>query len=282
MRKILGKLGAIPGPLLHAVTLLLLISAAFCHAQTDCNIFDYGTNNQLPTITGISPSVWNPGQTYVVHIYGSWEPVMPEGCNTDMVTVWENSVDPYPYTNIDPYVTVSNIKWVSPTETIFTVKIAKDAPTEYDAVDIRCNGACGLSNDVRFGAVIQPASPVCPIPSITAVTPNIWFAGKPYKKVTITGSGFTNTQSCPAPQINMYDVNGSQIPFSDAKVISATEMIAHKVTPPADTPTETVCVSEGTRVGPQVVRRFASAGAAKRRLRAQQAALALTLTATRE
>ncbi len=206
---------------------------------------------------------------------------MPEGCNTDMVTVWENSVDPYPYTNIDPYVTVSNIKWVSPTETIFTVKIAKDALTEYDAVDIRCYGACGLSNDVRFGAVIQPASPVCPIPSITAVTPNIWFAGKPYKKVTITGSGFTNTQSCPAPQINMYDVNGSQIPFSDAKVISATEMIAHKVAPqliPLQKRSASAREQEWVHKWLEDSRARAPA---KRRLRAQQAALALTLTATR-
>jgi len=38
-------------------------------------------------------------------------------------------------------------------------------------------------------------------------------------------------------------------------------MIAHKVAPPSDTDTETVCVSEGTRVGPQVVSRFASTGA---------------------
>jgi len=73
--------GAIPGPLLHAATLLLLISSALCHAQTsDCSISD---GNELPTIDRITPSVWNPGQTYVVAIWGSWEPVLPAGCNTD-------------------------------------------------------------------------------------------------------------------------------------------------------------------------------------------------------
>jgi hypothetical protein len=59
----------------------------------------------------------------------------------------------------------------------------------------------------------------------------------------------------------MYDVNGSQIPFSSVNVISATEMIARAVAPPADTPTETACVTVGTRVGPQVVRSAASAAA---------------------
>jgi hypothetical protein len=245
---------------------LLLISPAFCHAQTpDCNIFDYGTNNELPTINVISPSVWNPGQTYTVAISGSWEPVMPAGCNTDTVTVWENSVYPYPLTNIDPYVTVSNITYVSATETDFTVTIAANAPTEYDAVQIDCHSACGLFNEVRIGASIQPPAPppppACTTPAITAVTPDIWIAGKTYNKVTITGSGFTDTQSCPAPQVNMYDVNGSKIPFSNVKVISATEMIARKVAPPTDTPTETACVTVGTRVGPQVVSRFAIVGA---------------------
>jgi len=191
--------------------------------------------------------------------------VLPAGCNTDGISIYENSVYPFPLTNIDPYVTVSNITYVSATETDFTVTIAADAPTEYDAVRIICLSACGIFNEVRLGAYIQPPAPPppppCPIPAITAVTPDIWFAGKTYNKVTITGSGFTDTESCPAPQINMYDVDGNQIPFSDAKVTSATEMIAHKVAPPSDTDTETVCVSEGTRVGPQVVSRFASTGA---------------------
>ena len=191
--------------------------------------------------------------------------MLPAGCNTDGISIYENSVYPFPLTNIDPYVTVSNITYVSATETDFTVTIAADAPTEYDAVRIICLSACGIFNEVRLGAYIQPPAPPppppCPIPAITAVTPDIWFAGKTYNKVTITGSGFTDTESCPAPQINMYDVDGGQIPFSNVKVTSATEMIAHKVAPPSDTDTETVCVSEGTRVGPQVVSRFASTGA---------------------
>ena len=191
--------------------------------------------------------------------------MLPAGCNTDGISIYENSVYPFPLTNIDPYVTVSNITYVSATETDFTVTIAADAPTEYDAVRIICLSACGIFNEVRLGAYIQPPAPPppppCPIPAITAVTPDIWFAGKTYNKVTITGSGFTDTESCPAPQINMYDVDGGQIPFSNVKVTSATEMIAHKVAPPSDTDTETVCVSEGTRVGPQVVSRFAIVGA---------------------
>ncbi len=54
MRKFLGKLGgAIPRSLLHAVTLLLLISSTFCHAQCP-----------TPTVTSITPDVWFAGQTY--------------------------------------------------------------------------------------------------------------------------------------------------------------------------------------------------------------------------
>ena len=58
MRKFLGKLGVIPGPLLHAATLLLLFSPAVCHAIDLCS------NHPTPTITSITPDVWFAGQTY--------------------------------------------------------------------------------------------------------------------------------------------------------------------------------------------------------------------------
>ncbi len=145
----------------------MLISPAFCHTQTpDCYPGDYGGFNQQPTITGISPNVWAPGQTYTVVISGSWLPALPAGCTTDLVHVYENSSYPYPLTKIDPYVTVSNITPVSSTQTNFTVTIAANAPTENDAVDIKCSGpGCGNWDDIRYGAGIQTPAP--PAPSVT-------------------------------------------------------------------------------------------------------------------
>ncbi len=175
---------------------------------------------------------------------------MPKGCNTDLVTVWENSVDPYPYTNIDPYVTVTKIRWVSSMETDFTVTIAEDAPTEFAAVDIKCYGACGLSNEVRFGAFIQPAPPppppppppeVCPAATITSVTPGAWFAGKTYKNVTITGTGFApildrNTNYvCMVTAWLTTDDGGFSL--NDLTFVNSTTLTA-TVKFPADTPTQ--------------------------------------------
>jgi hypothetical protein len=52
MRTLLGKLGAIAGPLLLAVPLFLLLSSAVCHAQADC---------PAATITSITPDTWVAG-----------------------------------------------------------------------------------------------------------------------------------------------------------------------------------------------------------------------------
>jgi hypothetical protein len=54
--------------------------------------------------------------------------VLPAGCNTDGISIYENSVYPFPLTNIDPYVTVSNITYVSATETdLNEAAVAADA-----------------------------------------------------------------------------------------------------------------------------------------------------------
>ena len=60
MRKLLGKLGAIPGPFLRATMILLLTFPAICHA-VDCDL--PGFENQA-SITSVTPSTWFAGKTY--------------------------------------------------------------------------------------------------------------------------------------------------------------------------------------------------------------------------
>jgi hypothetical protein len=107
-----------------------------------------------------------------------------------------------------------------------------------------------------------PTPPVCPTPAITSVTPDVWFAGKSYN-VNIKGTGFTNTASCPAPQVNIDDASGNTISYSSASVVNATKIVATAVAPPANTPAETVCVTvaQGSSGVPMAVRSSASAAA---------------------
>ena len=252
MRKFLGKLGgAFRGPFLHAATLLLLISATICHAQApDCYLGDYGGFNELPTISSVTPSVWNPGQTYTVAIWGSWEPVTPAGCTSDLVTIYENSSYPsFPHTNVDPYVTITNITYVSATETDFTVKVAANAPTENDSIDIFCSGpGCGNWDDVRYGIVIQPAPPPppCSVPTISSISPNVWPTGK-QTPVTITGTGFTTTSAataaCPVSTVTVTTPSGAVVALGAVTVVDPTQITIATVAPPASETTETATVT---------------------------------------
>ena len=132
-----GNWGASKGPLLHTAILVFLLSATICHAQSGCYISE---PLNVPPDFNFSPNVWAPGKTYTVQIQGSWltNPPIPVGCFKETIRIYENSTYPYPLTNIDPYVTVSNIQYVDPTHTTFSAAVAAAAPTEDDAIDMEC------------------------------------------------------------------------------------------------------------------------------------------------
>jgi len=275
--------GAIPGPLLRASTLLLLISAPICRGQNYIDICPPVNNGQFANLSTNLPWPAVPGQTYNITYTGEIpidvNPDTADGCPDVVISAWATeTITTNGSTMLQQpaqFVTLSNLQYNSTTQqTTFTMSIASDAPTGifYLAQTTNVPGI-PLVGGNPYGEWLQqvtvftpdpppPTPPACPIPAVTAVTPNIWFAGKTYNKVTITGSNFTDTQSCPAPLVYVMDVNGNLIPYSELEVISATEMIARAVAPPADTPTVTFCVTAVTpTVGPQVVSRFASTAA---------------------
>ncbi|MGB9409565.1 MAG: hypothetical protein WCA89_18670 [Terracidiphilus sp.] len=117
MRKFLGKLGvAVVGSLLHAATLLLLISSAFCHAQDYCN---------TPiTVTSVSPSTWMAGKTYNITITGTgFDPILDRDTNwvcmaTASLTTDEGNVE------------LNDVTYVNSTTLTATIKFAADTPTQ--------------------------------------------------------------------------------------------------------------------------------------------------------
>ncbi len=281
MRKTSDKIGgAIEGPLLRAALLFLIFSPVFCHAQDGVNgiyvcfpihLMDEEYFNISPELLSSS---WIQGQTLTVSLKGPYPinsfpinsptrsgvctPTL-EGSNV-MLTAWEfgptdpNSVFQPPIGPEYPYVTFSNFIYVNPLLTTFTVSIANDAPPGGFYLTLSSSGTYDNYRSLAgiWKIYIQPKTPppqpppppVCPTPVLTAVTPDVWVAGKTYNP-KLTGTGFTNTVACPAPTVNITDVNNNSIPYSNATVTRDTEMIVTAVVPPASNPTETVCVTLG-------------------------------------
>jgi hypothetical protein len=92
--------------------------------------------------------------------------------------------------------------------------------------------------------------PGCPTPTITAVKPDIWFAGKSYD-VKITGTNFTTTADsnktgCPVTTITIAAADGSPVPISNVSVDTDKQITLSGVAPPAADPTETATITVGT------------------------------------
>ena len=223
MRKPSGKLGRVMvGPLLQAATLLLLLSAAVCHAQIDC----VWNSNAGQTISSISPSTWIAGKTTTVTLTGT------------------NLCGDYVWVAVDSgSVTVQLLSVTSSTETQFTATPDASDPTETATVWVR----------FLDGGDFPPTSATvqiigCATPTIASVTPSTWFAGKTYDKVTITGTNFTTNDDaaktgCPVTPIAVTTGTGS-VTVSNVHVDSKTKITA-TVAPDDSDPTETATVTAG-------------------------------------
>jgi len=260
MGKFWGKLGvAIARPLLHAVPLSLLIvfSAAVCHAQTNCTL-TAAQANQTFQFTDIEPTTWPPGQSTVVTLTGSWTtPPTPLGCESDLIEVQGLAASGGGTGVPDPNVTISNIVYnPNLTQTTFTATVLSGAPYTLDLMSIACVGYCPNYSEIFVNVAIQtpppppppPPPPSCPAQSIAGITPGVWYAGKTYN-ITIKGTNFVE------PGCGSLDVQGSfyitdpmqaftnagnWLTFAD-NVVSATTITA-TVQVPANAPTEQATV----------------------------------------
>ena len=146
------------------------------------------------------------------------------------------------YTTEDPFVTVTNFAYASPTEVTFTVTVSSAAPTELDGFSLACWGNL-LYGDPGFVNITPCAIPVTP--AITSIQPDTWIAGHS-TNITITGTGFiptSNPSSC-IPSGLAVSAGSENVVLSNVVVVSATQITA-TVTPAAgnNVVTATVTVS---------------------------------------
>ncbi len=249
MRKPLGNGGEATAviPLLRAAMLLLLFSAAVCHAQLDCTMTQAQAAQAPGTqYTDFEPLGWPAGQTTTVTAYGSWTtPSLPVGCWSDWIQVQGLNADGSGGTGVpDPNVTISDTINYGLTQTTFTVTVAANAPYTKDLMNFGClSGSCPEWSEIFVKPLICPFAP----PTITSVSPDIWDAGQTYN-VTITGTNFvpgtylggsTAYPGCPATYMNITTSAGTlsySYTFASATTITAT------VTPTAGDPAATATI----------------------------------------
>ena len=218
-----------------------------CHAE-DC---DAAITGQIPTITSVSPNTLYAGKTYNILVTGFFpgDSAIP-GCQ--YIEFWFDTSSSFyshgpglPGGSLDPYVTVNNYfdtsAYISPTQTMISVTIAPNAPTETDNVMVTCDGC-----DYQAYAPVQIVG--CVTPTITSISPSTWFAGKTYDNVAITGTNFTTkdkaTASCPETPVSITAADGSSVPVSNVRVDSKTK-ITVTIAPAASAPTEQATVTVG-------------------------------------
>ena len=275
MRKYLKNWGKkVSTCFLQAMTIVFLLSAFVGHAQSatggciPVNNVPFGDMS-----VGLYSDAWVQGQTVTAYLDGTYPVGGVSGCNNVNVSAWEwedvtpNNMDcttdygpDYEYYchigPSDPYVELSNLTYVSPTVTTFTVSVAGDAPPGPVFIVLR-SSTTGVQYFAYWVFSIQARTPpnppyplppqACPTPAFASenpVSPDTWFAGKEYP-IVITGTGFTTpanaTDSCPATQITV-SVDTGSVKLSDVVVLNSTTITA--MVKPADTdPAETAEVN---------------------------------------
>jgi hypothetical protein len=87
----------------------------------------------------------------------------------------------------------------------------------------------------------------CPPPTVTSISPNVWFAGTTYSNVVLTGTNFiapaNATAACPANTVSVSTPSGAQVALGAVTVNSPTQIVIATVTPPANEITETATVA---------------------------------------
>lgn len=259
-----SRLRAVASRVLQVTMCLILASSATSHAQAlvdgclPANDLRYNNYGQVTDpsgniiLTTMMPVVWYPGKTFQVSIGGGF-PVLahpqngPNGCPDVVMDArqWPNAPNPYEVGGLSQDVTLSNLTYVSPTLSTFTVSVSSSAqPGEHLFIEQFSQlGWVGywdvsIENPPPPNPPSPPASPNCPAPTIASVTPSTWIAGKTYP-ITVTGTGFVTaanaTDTCPVTVITV-SVDTGTVTLSNVTVIDSTTVTA--TVTPADTDPE--------------------------------------------
>jgi hypothetical protein len=204
-------------------------------------------------MTSISPSTWYAGQSYNVLLTGAFtgNSLIP-GC--DYIEFWADTsasfslINPgVPIGTADPYVTVNNYfdqnAYISPTQTMMSVTVAANAPTETDYVIVTCDGC-----DYSAYAPVQIIG--CATPTISSVTPDGWWAGQNNQDITINGACFLTPSDTGGPsKVTLTDGAGA-VTLSNPSVTSSTQITATvNVTKKAPAETVTLTVTNPSSSG---------------------------------
>ena len=227
MRKLFWIFKAIEKPFLCAALLLPLSIPAFCQAIPPC---------AQPTITSVTPSTWVGGQTFNVVVTGTGFLNPTAHCNA---IAFRTVFTTYVGTEALDFSAVSN------TEITGTVTLPASEPTQTacfvaedvdnDVVRQTSGGGSGAcpSYPNGYGTVVPFPVSVCSIPTITSVTPNVWFAGQS-PNITITGTGFitqalSDATGCPVSTVSVSTNDSFLLNISvpdDPNIVSTTQITA--------------------------------------------------------
>jgi hypothetical protein len=214
----------------QAMTLILLSSATHCYAQiglpseaTGCfpineNLPDSGGDSWLypqgppdynqnfnQYILYMPSDSWTPNHTYTVTIegnfpvYWNWNQSATNGCPNVFLSAvtWDGSCAGFCGGAPDPYVSLSNLNYVSPISATFTATIGNAPP----GVGVQIQLYSEAGDEWVWDLTLEPAQPppmpspsACQGPTIAAVTPKTWIAGK-NTPIVITGANFRDPNS---------------------------------------------------------------------------------------
>jgi len=228
----------------QAMTLIALISAVVCRSQNEATAC-FPENGNPPTIgndCGISFSspmpcmnggVMAPNTTSTMYIRGS---IPTSGGCPDIFlfaadwdgNMWSLGGAP------DPYVSLSNFQYLSPTLSSFTLSIGGAPPGNQLQIQLYTARYSIYTYDFSIEPPAPPMPPApsqpnpnCPTITIASVTPSLWMEGVD-NPIIITGSGFTSAPEgdCEATQVS------ASVPISNIKIVDGSTITA-VVTPPA-------------------------------------------------
>ncbi len=174
-----------------------------------------------PTITSIEPATWTAGVATEVTITGTGFITGdgPNYCFPTSLAIATGSGS----------VSVLSQAIVSSTQITATVEPYVTDPAEAASVTASDPQYTNPTTYQTTTATAQIAPTTCPIPHVSSVSPNVWFAGSSYRNVTFTGTNFITksqaTATCPATTLSINTGDGS-VTVSGVSVSSSTKITA--------------------------------------------------------
>jgi hypothetical protein len=198
----------------------------------------------VPAISSVSPSTWVAGQTYNVTISGS---NFVPGTLFDGATAYPGCPQTEVYLSYPDGDTVSFSATVQSASTI-TADVTLSAKDKAGTATIYVwtweNGPSSTTASEQ--ATVKLVADPCPVPTVSSISQNVWFAGQSYNDVTIKGKNFITaakaTATCPATTVSINAPSGASVALGAVTVNSSTQITIASVTPPANETNEPVTV----------------------------------------